>query len=431
MEGPVQVDTSSGRFQGQWSFINPSGQYGNSMSLPPSSGYLRSDRSSISPQVGASPFLHLNNSGSSLSRVNAASIGGTNYSTVTAPSQPVLSRIHSNVASHYLNPIARPPRRRTIMNKDDELPPLSAYSFEGILSAIQEDIEEDLNGIADILGRSRLVLADQHDSHLPPTGEIRAMPLQSVAETSSSNERLADDVVILHENASLVDGSQNGSHAYGLLERLQAMPRTGRLYSDLVFSAPQRRELPPAEVRNSSPAVLTAHSPSLALDVPEVEQSTQMPTFRTSLDLLQSRRFSAETLPHNTAVVSEVWLSAGANGIVISDPPVVSEAGRHYPLYSFDESEVFDANVSPDTRNEPQPTLRQRIQNALLLKDLQRNLLWSIGTSSSGPPPSVRQSSGAEVKLRDILGRQVAAVRGGRPSADDRAPAGHEGAAAL
>jgi hypothetical protein len=430
-EGPIVVDTSSmssGRFQGQWSFINPPAHYGhNTRSLPPSSGYLQSDRSSILPQTGsggATPFFHLNTSGSNLSRVNAASIGSTSYSTATAPSQPVLSRIHSNVASNFLNPIARPPRRREVLNRDDnKLPPLSAYSFEGILAAIQEDIEEDLNGIADIWGRSRLALADQHDAHLPPTGEIRAVPLQSVAEASSSTERLADDVMILHENASLVDGSQNGSQAYGLLERLQALPRTGRMYSDVILPL-ARAELATAEdVRNSSPAVMTIRDSTMIVDAPSNEPAVASSPLRAPLHLLQSRGSPTEAAPRNSAVVSEVWLSAGANGVVVSDPPVVSEAGRQYPLYSFDESQLFGGNEEvdhvPEAIRPPAATFTQRIQRLLLLEDLQRSLLWPTTPAEAGST-NQRKTSGAENHLRDILGRHEA---GSAPSASSAAHA--------
>src|SRR6185437_6179273 len=112
------------------------------------------------------------------------------------PSQPVLLRVNSYDAAIQSRPPSRLPRQRRTMNnsfKKNELPPIHEFSIQGILAAIAEDVEEDINAAAEILGRSRLVLADQHESHLPPQGEIRATssPLQAVAEASSSNERLA------------------------------------------------------------------------------------------------------------------------------------------------------------------------------------------------------------------------------------------------
>lgn len=292
------------------------------------------------------------------------------------------------------------------MSKDDELPPLFAYGFEGILSAIQEDIEEDLNGIAEILGRSRLVLANQHESHLPPTGEIRAEPLQAVAEASSSNERLADDVLILHEDASLAEGSQNGSQAYGLLERLQAMPRTTRMHSELLL-LPSRPEMPPAENRNSSPAVLTVPP----LD-PIAEPSQPSATLRASLDLLQPRTNLTEPAPRNSAVVSEVFLSAGSDGKVLFDPPFRSEAGKQYPLYSFDEAQTLGSDASSKDQgigsNAASATISQRIGRLLLLRDLQQAFSMRAIASTSMSRPSAGRTISAENRLRDILGRQEA-----------------------
>lgn len=280
------------------------------------------------------------------------------------------------------------------MNKNNVLPPISAYSFEGILGAISEDIEEDLNGIAEILGRSRLVLADQHESHLPPTGEIRAAPLQTVAEANSTDDQLpVDDVLILREDASLPEGSQSGSAAYGYLERLQARPRAPRLQSDV----PVRPHLVAIEHRNSSPDILSeALESTVSPGASRVAESS-----RASLDLLQpfsgtQARSGTSTL-RNNAVVSEVWLSTGADGRLLSDPPVISEAGRHFPLYSYDESQLFEAES--ESVPTPVPTFRDRIQRFMTMRDQQA--VWARSRAVNG------RTSGAESQLRQILGRQV------------------------
>ena len=172
---------------------------------------------------------------------------------------------------------------------DDELPPLEEFSIRGILAAIAEDIEEDVNAISEILGRSRLVLADQHDSQMPPQGEIRAMssPLQAVAEASASNERLAagaDDVLILQEDASLVEGSHTGSAAYGLLERLQTVPRTRRMRSEIAGSVTSRP---------GSGSIRHYSAPPVLPDMPAVVEGQEPPAVSAlshpSRRLLQSR----------------------------------------------------------------------------------------------------------------------------------------------
>ncbi len=179
-------DTSSVQFGGQWSFLRNQNQ-------TLSSGHV--SRRPLHQLVGYRDQLRSS----------------------TIPSQPVTVPVNSADASSHLNPAPRINR----MGKRDELPPVSDFTIDGILSAIQPDIEGTLDAIAEIMGRSRLSLANEYDSHLPPQGEIR--------EASSSNEQLAaDNVIIVPEDASLVDGSHAGSAAYGLLERLRASTRTRR-----------------------------------------------------------------------------------------------------------------------------------------------------------------------------------------------------------
>lgn len=291
----------------------------------------------------------------------------------------------------------------------DDLPPVEEYSIRGILAAIAEDIEEDVNAISEILGRSRLVLADQHDSHLPPQGEIRAVPapLQAVAEASSSNEMLAavatDEVLILREDASLVDGSHTGSQAYGLLERFQAVPRTRRMRSDITGSVTSRPGT--GSIRHySAPPVMPGVSPSVDEDH---EALGFAPLPQSSRWLLQSStdEDGIEEPPSRAtnAVVSETYLSAGANAVVISDPPVVSESGRNYPLYSFDYREVFEGPMPSATPPAPR-TFRERLQSFMPRVELQSFMPWMHGES--------RTAVSAESQLREILHRHQLA--GGR-----------------
>ncbi|OAL38159.1 hypothetical protein AYO20_02611 [Fonsecaea nubica] len=282
---------------------------------------------------------------------------------------------------------------------NNELPPAHEFSFRGIMAAIEEDIEEDINAISEIFGRSRLVLADQHDSHLPPQGEIRAMssPLQAVAEASASNERLAaaaDDVIIVREDASLIEGSHTGSAAYGLLERLQAVPRTRRMRSETPGAGPSRPGT--GSIRHTSaPAILSEVAPVIEdhgrLAHPELS--------RASRRLLQSSaaEHEVEEMPSRAtnAVVSETYLSAGANAVTVSDPPVVSEGGRHYPLYSFDDSGLFEGPATPCP---PPPTsLRERLQLLIPRMELHSFVPWVHGQPN--------RAVSAESQLRDILAR--------------------------
>lgn len=53
-----------------------------------------------------------------------------------------------------------------------ELPPLSAFSFSEILAAIDPDVRLSIDKIAEICGKSKLSLANEYGSHLPPQAEL-------------------------------------------------------------------------------------------------------------------------------------------------------------------------------------------------------------------------------------------------------------------
>lgn len=288
--------------------------------------------------------------------------------------------------------------------KNNELPPIHAFSFQGIMAAIAEDVEEDINAASEILGRSRLVLADQHESHLPPQGEIRATssPLQAVAEASSSNERLAatDNVLILREDASLVEGSHAGSAAYGLLERLQVVPRPKRVRSDV--EGPSSRP-PTSPVRHySAPVVLPDPIPPVEPFDPIVPQAMPISSRQLLHNRMRDDEDDDETPSRATnAVVSETYLLAGANAITISDPPIVSESGRHYPLYSYDYTELFEG---PNPAPAPSRlSFRDRMQAILSRRDLQSLTSWAYGRRN--------RVVSAESQLRGILERQPPSTR--------------------
>lgn len=100
----------------------------------------------------------------------------------TSPSssgvEPVLVRSYSNST-----PLDDPSRKAKMRNKrrsrvDDkscELPPLDRFSFQDILASIDSDVKGSIDAIAEICGRSRMSLADQYGSHLPPQGELTSL----------------------------------------------------------------------------------------------------------------------------------------------------------------------------------------------------------------------------------------------------------------
>lgn len=395
----ARADTLSGRFGGQWAFLSNPPHPAQARSLPPSSSYLRSDRSNVSPLPAAFHFQQLNVSRSNLPRnAQPSSIGG--HSSTTIPSQPVLVPVHAADASIQIRPTTRLSRPDKNMSKKNELPPIQEFSMRGILAAIGEDIEEDVNAISEIFGRSRLVLADQHESHLPPQGEIRATnsPLQAVAEASSSNERLAatDNVLILREDASLVEGSHGGSTAYDLLERLQAVPRTAPL-GDEIPAQPISSHGTNAVINYTAQAGLTDMS-TVVEDHGRTTHSGFSHLPRLLLQNQQNADDHSEPPPRTTnAVVSETYLTAGANAVTISDPPFVSESGRRpYALYGFDDRELFEAPLPP--ASPPRTSFRTRMQSFIPRRELANLAAWLHGRS--------HRAVSAESQLRHILERQ-------------------------
>ena len=397
------TDTPSTHFRGQWAFLSTRRyQYGNPRSLPASSQTPRRDvtDSSLSQHVPSTPQFTFPRS--TAWRPGAANSIGTH--TPTLPSQPVIVRVHSADASAHQNPAPRTSRFFPTMSNKDELPPVSDFSIEGILAAIEPEIEGTIDAIAEIMGRSRLTLANEYDSHMPPQGEIRATshpPLLPVEEASSSNERLAaDNVIIVPEDASLVDGSNAGSAAYGLLERLRAAPRPRRQRSDAPASWAAGPSSTPVRTY-SSPAVLSDQIPpaaAIVLEPPPHPARASRTLLRTTGGINPPSRRSSRT---TGAVVSETYLHAGANGRQVSDPPIVSESGRNYPLYSYDESDLFEL---------PSPTVprlrsfRSRMQSLRLVSEIQGLASWLRHRGS------VVQDNDAQARLRGILDRHGGAA---------------------
>lgn len=110
-----------------------------------------------------------------------------------------------------------------LAGRSERLPSAEEFSFSAILRAVDPEIRDAIDAIAEICARSRLSLADEYDAHLPPQGEItgdrpgwamgagalagrsrisrigQGWPvsentLTAVPEASSSSERLAGSV---------------------------------------------------------------------------------------------------------------------------------------------------------------------------------------------------------------------------------------------
>ncbi|KAL2040604.1 hypothetical protein N7G274_006583 [Stereocaulon virgatum] len=80
--------------------------------------------------------------------------------------------------------------------RSPQLPAPESFSFQDILASIGPDVEESIEAIAEICGRSKMSLAEEHSSHRPPHGDLHnlqyspadsvpPMRLETVEETGS------------------------------------------------------------------------------------------------------------------------------------------------------------------------------------------------------------------------------------------------------
>lgn len=58
--------------------------------------------------------------------------------------------------------------------KSPDLPPLESFSFQDILASIDPEVKVSIDAIAEICSRSKLSLADEYGSHLPPQAQFIA-----------------------------------------------------------------------------------------------------------------------------------------------------------------------------------------------------------------------------------------------------------------
>jgi hypothetical protein len=153
-------------------------------------------------------------------------------SRVSISSQPVLVRSYTGGERSRTPSAAPTPHGANIMRNNTPLPPIEAFSFDGILRAVEPDIQGAIDGIAEIYARSRLSLADEYGAHMPPLGEITSprirqsglairttgleRTLTTVAEASSSSERLAGE----SRAGSTTSAGKGKMTAYGSLRSI-------------------------------------------------------------------------------------------------------------------------------------------------------------------------------------------------------------------
>ncbi|KIW39702.1 uncharacterized protein PV06_08291 [Exophiala oligosperma] len=86
------------------------------------------------------------------------------------------------------------------MSKGPELPAIHEYSIRGILAAVHDEVDDDINAISEILGRSGTVLTDQpsESNRLPPQAEqgvtrVEGQRVRFSAETATEKGHVNEE----------------------------------------------------------------------------------------------------------------------------------------------------------------------------------------------------------------------------------------------
>ncbi|KAL8677186.1 MAG: hypothetical protein Q9186_006362 [Xanthomendoza sp. 1 TL-2023] len=129
-----------------------------------------------------------------------------------ASTQPVLVREYSlgNSMSSSPRQSKMRPAKRSSGYRSSGLPPLESFSFQDILASIDSDVQVSIDKIAEICGRSKMSMADEYSSHMPPQSDfsvpllqengdhMMASRLDPVEEASSTHEDVVDDARSAH-----------------------------------------------------------------------------------------------------------------------------------------------------------------------------------------------------------------------------------------
>ena len=90
-------------------------------------------------------------------------------------------------------------------------PPVSSFSFQEILAAIDPEIRGSIDTIAEICGRSKLSLANEYNSHRPPQGEL---DMPNVDESTEAVQNILHHYLEpVEETASSQGQSSAAAHA--------------------------------------------------------------------------------------------------------------------------------------------------------------------------------------------------------------------------
>ncbi|KAL1597018.1 endodeoxyribonuclease [Paraconiothyrium brasiliense] len=194
--------------------------------------------------------------------------------------------------------------------RTERLPSIEDFSFSAILRAVDPEIRDAIDAIAEICARSRLSLADEYDAHLPPQGEITGTgpgwaagvgalvgrgrisrigqgwaaadhALTAVPEASSSSERLAG------EAQGTASSKKRSQSAYGSLKSVISGGSGKRKASNPAVEQAERVPSQDAKPRGPAWAVHTSSEdhPIITVPSPQVSNHLSLDTSSTIKDI--------------------------------------------------------------------------------------------------------------------------------------------------
>ncbi|KAL9576554.1 MAG: hypothetical protein Q9212_007001 [Teloschistes hypoglaucus] len=158
-------------------------------------------------------------------------------SSSTAGTQPVLVKQYSKgppSASSSSQSTSMKQRRQSRGNQvASDMPSLQKFSFQDILASLDPEVSTSIDKIAEICGRSKMSLADEYSSHLPPQGNIPIPILQD-----HSDEIPIPRLESVDEVSSTPEGSIPDSNApRSRVTRLSIAGESTRTIEDLLSAA--------------------------------------------------------------------------------------------------------------------------------------------------------------------------------------------------
>ncbi|KAL8687107.1 MAG: hypothetical protein Q9218_006626 [Villophora microphyllina] len=154
-----------------------------------------------------------------------------------ASTQPVLVRQYSKGSQAASNPNQSTKMKQNRHSRGSQdtsgMPSLQSFSFQDILASVDPEVSGSIDKIAEICGRSKMSLADEYSSHLPPQGHLPVPLLQDHVE-GVPIPRLEP----VEEVSSTHEGSVQGAHTtYSRATRLSIAGESMRTMEDLLSTA--------------------------------------------------------------------------------------------------------------------------------------------------------------------------------------------------